>query len=60
MFLILKATLALDMADQEIGMDPREGTSCSPLGQRDRFPSKAQAESLVPLVPASLAPVEAR
>jgi len=48
------------MADREIGMDPREGTSRSPLGQRDRFPSEGQGGSPVPLVPASPAPIEAR
>ncbi|WMV50731.1 hypothetical protein MTR67_044121, partial [Solanum verrucosum] len=41
-------------------MDPREGTSHSPPGQRDRFPSEAQGGSPVPLVPASLAPIAAR
>ncbi|KAG5586314.1 hypothetical protein H5410_046748 [Solanum commersonii] len=41
-------------------MDPREGTSCSPPGQRDRFPLEAQGGSPVPLVPASLTPIEAR
>ncbi|KAH0639980.1 hypothetical protein KY285_036566 [Solanum tuberosum] len=54
------ATLAPDMEDLEIGMDPREGTSHSPPGQRDRFPSEAQGGSPVPLVPASPAPIEAR
>ncbi|KAK4737119.1 hypothetical protein R3W88_000816 [Solanum pinnatisectum] len=54
------ATLVSDMADQEIGMDPRECTSRSPSGQRDRYPSKAQGESPVPLVPASPTLVEAR
>ncbi|KAH0781174.1 hypothetical protein KY290_000772 [Solanum tuberosum] len=53
-------TLALDMADREICMDPREGTSHSPPGQRDIFASKAHGGSPVPLVPASPAPVEAR
>ncbi|WMV50048.1 hypothetical protein MTR67_043433 [Solanum verrucosum] len=48
------------MADQKIGMDPREGTSRSPLGQRNRFPSEAHGESPVPLVPAFPAPVEAQ
>ncbi|WMV55109.1 hypothetical protein MTR67_048494, partial [Solanum verrucosum] len=41
-------------------MDPREGTRRSLLGQRDRFPSEAHGGSPVPLVPASLVPVEAR
>ncbi|KAG5572214.1 hypothetical protein H5410_061980 [Solanum commersonii] len=41
-------------------MDPREGTSRSPLHQRDRFPSKAQGGSPVPLLPASSAPGEAQ
>ncbi|KAH0676186.1 hypothetical protein KY285_023987 [Solanum tuberosum] len=54
------ATLAPDMADREIGMDPREGTRRSPPGQRDRFPSEAQGVSPVPLVTASLTPIEAR
>ncbi|KAK4733947.1 hypothetical protein R3W88_008208 [Solanum pinnatisectum] len=45
------------MVDREIGMDPRKGTSRSPLGQRDRFPSKVQSES--PVL-ASPTPVEAR
>ncbi|WMV30561.1 hypothetical protein MTR67_023946, partial [Solanum verrucosum] len=35
-------------------------TSHSPPGQRDRFPSKAQGGSTVPLVPISPAPIEAR
>ncbi|KAH0679692.1 hypothetical protein KY284_020777 [Solanum tuberosum] len=48
------------MADREIGMDPREGTSCSPPGQRDRFPSEAHGGSPVPLVTASSAPTEDR
>ncbi|KAH0706240.1 hypothetical protein KY285_010744 [Solanum tuberosum] len=50
------ATLASDMADREIGMDPREVTSRSPPGQRDRFPSEAHGGSPVPLVHASSAP----
>ncbi|KAH0716630.1 hypothetical protein KY285_012661 [Solanum tuberosum] len=41
-------------------MDPREGTSRSPPGQRDRFPSEGQGGSPGPLVPASPAPIEAR
>ncbi|KAG5606407.1 hypothetical protein H5410_027899 [Solanum commersonii] len=48
------------MADREIGMDPREVTSLSPSGQRDRFPSEAQGGSPVPLVPTSSALIEAR
>ncbi|KAK4718174.1 hypothetical protein R3W88_016512 [Solanum pinnatisectum] len=48
------------MAYREIGMDPRESTSHSPLGQMDRFRSEVQSESLVPLVPASPAPIEAQ
>ncbi|KAG5582675.1 hypothetical protein H5410_053302 [Solanum commersonii] len=48
------------MADRELGMDPREGTSRSSPGQRDRFPSKAQGGSPVPLVPTSPVPVKAR
>jgi len=60
MFFIYQATLAPDIADREIGMDPREGPSRSPPGQRDRFPSEAQGGSPVPLVPASPAPIEAR
>ncbi|KAK6803419.1 hypothetical protein RDI58_001203 [Solanum bulbocastanum] len=48
------------MIDREIGMDSREGTSRSRLGQRDRFPSEAQGESPVPLVPTSPTHVEAR
>ncbi|KAH0693129.1 hypothetical protein KY285_020226 [Solanum tuberosum] len=54
------STLAPDMADREIGMDPREGTSRSPPGQRDRFPSEAQGGSPIPLVPVSPAPIEAQ
>ncbi|WMV08110.1 hypothetical protein MTR67_001495 [Solanum verrucosum] len=41
-------------------MYPREGTSRSPSGQRDRYPLEAQGESPVPLVPSSPTPVEAR
>ncbi|KAH0740640.1 hypothetical protein KY290_033683 [Solanum tuberosum] len=41
-------------------MDSREVTSRFPPGQRDRFPSKAQGESQVPLVPAFPTIVEAR
>ncbi|KAH0743189.1 hypothetical protein KY290_031182 [Solanum tuberosum] len=52
-------TLAPSMADREICMDPREGTSRSPPGQRDRFPSEAHGKSPVALVPASPTPVEA-
>ncbi|WMV18380.1 hypothetical protein MTR67_011765, partial [Solanum verrucosum] len=48
------------MAAREIGMDPRKGTSRSPPGQSDRFPSEAQGGSPVPLVPASWVPTEAR
>lgn len=48
------------MTDREIGMDPMEGTSCTPLGQRYKFPSEAHCESTVPLVPASLTYVEAQ
>ena len=48
------------MADREIGMDPREGTSISPPSQRDRFPSEAQGGSPIPLVPVSPAPIDAR
>ncbi|WMV08699.1 hypothetical protein MTR67_002084 [Solanum verrucosum] len=55
-----QATLALDMANQEIGMDPREGTSRSPPGQRDRFPSEAHGGSPLPLVPACPTPIEAQ
>ncbi|KAG5586286.1 hypothetical protein H5410_046720 [Solanum commersonii] len=41
------------MADREIGMDSRKGTSRSPPGQRDRFSSEAHVPpaSPVPLVP---------
>ncbi|WMV37271.1 hypothetical protein MTR67_030656 [Solanum verrucosum] len=56
---MMKATHALEMAQREIGMDPGEDTSCSPPSQRDRFPLEAQSESPVPLIPASLAHVEA-
>ncbi|WMV41427.1 hypothetical protein MTR67_034812 [Solanum verrucosum] len=49
-----------DMADGVIGMDPREGMSCSPPGQRGRFPSEAHGGSAVPLIPASSTPIEAR
>uniref|UniRef100_M1DD63 Uncharacterized protein n=1 Tax=Solanum tuberosum TaxID=4113 RepID=M1DD63_SOLTU len=52
--------LAPEMAHREIGIDPTEGTSCSPPGQKDRFPSKAHSESPVPLVLASSKPVDAR
>ncbi|WMV46435.1 hypothetical protein MTR67_039820 [Solanum verrucosum] len=48
------------MADREIGMYPRVGTSRSPPSHRDRFPSKAHGGSPVPLVPASPTPIEAR
>ncbi|WMV50940.1 hypothetical protein MTR67_044325 [Solanum verrucosum] len=34
--------------DREIGMDPREDTSRSAPGQRDRFPSEAHSGSPVP------------
>ncbi|WMV49883.1 hypothetical protein MTR67_043268, partial [Solanum verrucosum] len=54
------ATLATDMEDREIGMDPREGTRCSPPSQSDRFPAEAQSESPLPLVLASPPPVKAR
>ncbi|KAH0672686.1 hypothetical protein KY290_024916 [Solanum tuberosum] len=57
---IFWATLAPDMVDREIGMDPREGTSRSPLGQRDIFPLEAQGGSPVHLVPASPTPIEVR
>nr|XP_009792105.1 PREDICTED: uncharacterized protein LOC104239226 [Nicotiana sylvestris] len=40
------------MVQREIGMNPGEGTSRSPPGQRDRFPLEAHSESLVPLVSA--------
>ncbi|KAH0673684.1 hypothetical protein KY284_024771 [Solanum tuberosum] len=53
-------TLSSNMADREIGLDPREGTSRSPLGQRDRFPLEAQGGSPVPLVPASSTSIESR
>ncbi|WMV19146.1 hypothetical protein MTR67_012531 [Solanum verrucosum] len=56
----IKATLSSDMVDREIGMDPREGTSHSPLGQRYRFPLEAQGGSPITLVPASPARIEAR
>ncbi|KAG5632065.1 hypothetical protein H5410_003782 [Solanum commersonii] len=48
------------MADREIGMDPREGTSHSPSGQNNRYPWEAQGESVVPLIPASPTRVEAQ
>ncbi|WMV25580.1 hypothetical protein MTR67_018965 [Solanum verrucosum] len=41
-------------------MDLRDGTSLSPLGQRDRFPLEAQGGSLVPVLPTSPALVEAQ
>ncbi|XP_070038475.1 uncharacterized protein [Nicotiana tomentosiformis] len=41
-------------------MDPGEGTSRSPPGQRDRFPLEAHSESPVPLVSASPALVGAQ
>ncbi|KAG5599943.1 hypothetical protein H5410_031313 [Solanum commersonii] len=46
----------MDMANREIGMDPRESTSRSLVGQRDRFPLETPSESPVPLVPASPTP----
>ncbi|XP_075107668.1 uncharacterized protein LOC107769422 isoform X3 [Nicotiana tabacum] len=54
------ATYAQEMAQREIGMDPGEGTSRSPPGQRDRFPLEAHSESPVPLVSASPALVGAQ
>ncbi|WMV32717.1 hypothetical protein MTR67_026102 [Solanum verrucosum] len=48
------------MADREICMDLREGTSRSLPGQRNRFLSEAQGGSPVPIVPASPVPIEAR
>ncbi|WMV08302.1 hypothetical protein MTR67_001687 [Solanum verrucosum] len=54
------STLALDMADLEIGMDPREGTSHSPPGQRDIFASETHGGSPIALVLTSPTPVEAR
>ncbi|XP_070017120.1 uncharacterized protein [Nicotiana sylvestris] len=53
------ATYAQEMAQREIGMDPGEGTSHSPPGQRDRFLLEAHSEFLVPLVSASPARVGA-
>ncbi|WMV59354.1 hypothetical protein MTR67_052739 [Solanum verrucosum] len=44
----LFATLAPDMADREIGMDPREYTSRSPSGQIDRFPWRHRVDLQYP------------
>uniref|UniRef100_A0A1U7W8U7 RNA-directed DNA polymerase n=1 Tax=Nicotiana sylvestris TaxID=4096 RepID=A0A1U7W8U7_NICSY len=41
----VQVTYAQEMAQREIGMNPREGTSRSPPGQRDRFPLEAHNES---------------
>ncbi|KAG5571530.1 hypothetical protein H5410_061296, partial [Solanum commersonii] len=40
-------TLAPYMANREIGMDPREGASCSPPARGDPVPTTSQV-SLVP------------
>ncbi|KAG5611570.1 hypothetical protein H5410_022851, partial [Solanum commersonii] len=56
------ATLAPDMADREIGMDPREGTSRSPsvpLVPASPTPIKARGDAVPPASPIPLVPEEA-